>query len=73
MEDIVEKSENELMIIANCTIKGRKFVITVDKKVYVKGKDNKYREYSNYDEKTEFLKKYTKEPKSLDIYIGDER
>ena len=68
-----EGSNNELDIITECTINGRTFVITTDKKIYEKNKDNNYRECSKDDEETAFLRKYTEPPKSLDIDYGDDR
>lgn len=66
------KTENELDIITECTIKGRTFVITTDKKIYEKCEDNKYRKCSKDDKETEFLKRYTQPPESLDIDFRDD-
>lgn len=72
MDNINEKNE-ELNIIAECTINNRTFVITADKKIYEKNENNQYRECSEDDKETEFLRRYTKEPKSLDIDDRDDR
>ncbi len=58
-------------VIAECSIKGRKFVITVDKKIYEKNANGKYKECLEDDPETNFLKKYTEPPKSLDVERDD--
>lgn len=66
------KTADELDIITECTIKGRTFVITTDKNIYEKNKDNKYCRCSKDDKETEFLKRYTQPPESLDIDFRDD-
>lgn len=67
-----EKGKNiEETVIAECSIKGRNFVITVDKKIYEKDSDGNYKECLPDDPETNFLKKYTEPPKSLDIDMED--
>ncbi len=58
-------------VIAECSIKGRKFVITVDKKIYEKASDGRYKECLENNPETYFLKKYTEPPKSLDVEKDD--
>lgn len=70
-KELKSKDENELDIITECTINDRTFVITADKKIYEKDRNNKYKEYSEDNEETAFLKKYTEPPKSLDIELED--
>lgn len=65
--ELDSKNDFEDSIIAECEIKGRNFVITVDKKIFEKDKDGNYKEYLEDDPETAFLKKYVKPPKSLDI------
>lgn len=64
---------NNLDIITECTINERTFVITADKKIYERDKNNNYRECSKDDKETAFLRRYTEPPKSLDIDMGDDR
>lgn len=71
--DNVSENNQDLNIIAECTVNNRTFVITADKKIYEKNSNNEYRECSEDDKETEFLRKYTREPKSLDIDMGEDR
>lgn len=73
MENLSEEKQSELDIIAECTINERTFVITADKKIFERDKNNQYKECSENDKETEFLKKYIKPPKSLDIDMEDYR
>ena len=41
--------------------------------IYEKSENNQYRECSEDDKETEFLRRYTKEPKSLDVDDRDDR
>ena len=45
MDNVNEKNE-DLNIIAECTINNRTFVITANKKIYEKSENNQYRECS---------------------------
>lgn len=65
--EIISAEDMEKRKIAECTIKNRNFVITADKKIFEKCEDGNYKECSEDDEETSFLRKYTAPPKSLDI------
>lgn len=67
MPEVISKDDMEKRKIAECTIKDKTFVITVDKKIFRKCDDGSYKECSEDDEETSFLRKYTAPPKSLDI------
>lgn len=67
MPEVISEDDIGKRKIAECTIKDRIFVITVDKKIFKKCEDGNYKECSEEDEETGFLRKYTKPPKSLDI------
>ncbi len=58
--------DNSYSIIAKCTIKNRNFAITQDKKI-VEEINGEYVEVLEDDLDIQTLKKYTKEPESLDI------
>ena len=42
--DNVSENNQDLNIIAECTVNNRTFVITADKKIYEKNSNNEYRE-----------------------------
>ncbi len=64
---ILNSEEVKNVTIAECTIRNRNFVITVDKRIFEKCKDGSYKECLKYDEDTNALRKFTEPPKSLDI------
>lgn len=61
---------NQQAIAFECEINGRTFIITASKKIFEKV-EGSYRECTEKDEETQFLSKYLKPPKSLDV-IQDE-
>ncbi len=68
--EVPQKLDSESLkkiAIAECTIKDRNFVITTDKKIFVKCEDGSYEECLEDDEDVSILRRYTKPPKSLDI------
>ncbi len=70
MEDYLkdrDNNEKEYSKIAECKIKNRSFIITVDKKILEKSKEGIYKECIETDTVTEILKRYTQTPKSLDV------
>lgn len=64
---IIDTGGNECIIALECEIKGRKFAITTNRKIFEKVGDNNYIERNSEDEETKFLAKYIEPPKSLDI------
>lgn len=69
MKKIVDAQGNEHIIVLECLIRERKFIITSDKKIFEKDEEGNVKECTTKDEETEFLSKYLKEPKSLDIEL----
>lgn len=64
----MEKSKDiEKSIIAECTIRGKKIIITSDKRIYEKSEKGNYIECLDNNPEINLLRKYTKPPKSLDI------
>ena len=60
----MKKSKDiEKSIIAECTIQGKKVIITSDKKIY----DGNYIECLDNNPEINLLRKYAQPPKSLDI------
>lgn len=66
---ILDEQGNEHVIALECEIRGRKFIITTDKKIFEKDEKGNIKECTSQDQETEFLSKYLKEPKSLDIEL----
>lgn len=67
VEKFVSESGEEHVIALKCDINNRTFIITTDKKIFEKNKDGEYRECTENDKETVFLRKYTAPPRSLDI------
>lgn len=66
---VLDSEGKEHVVALECEIRGRKFIITTDKKIFEKNSDNVIKECTNQDEETKFLAKYLEEPKSLDIEL----
>lgn len=67
VKKIYDDNGNEYIVAIECEIRGRKFCITTDRKIFEMDKAKNYKECTKEDEVTEFLSKYTKPSKSLDI------
>ena len=64
----MKKSKDiEKSIIAECTIQGKKVIITSDKKIYEKSENGNYIECLDNNHEINLLRKYAQPPKSLDI------
>lgn len=68
-ERVLDSEGKEHVVALECEIRGRKFIITTDKKIFEKNAKDVIRECTNEDEETRFLSKYLEEPKSLDIEL----
>lgn len=66
---ISDSQGNEHVIALECEIRGRKFIITTDKKIFEKDENGSIKVCTQSDEETKFLSKYLEEPKSLDIEL----
>ena len=66
---ILDEQGNEHVIALDWEIRGRKFIITTDKKIFEKDENGSIKVCTQSDEETKFLSKYLEEPKSLDIEL----
>ena len=69
VKKICDEEGIEHNIVMECEIRGRKFIITIDKKIFEKDENENYKECTKNDEETKFLVKYLEEPKSLDVEL----
>lgn len=77
MDDIKLKEFEDLngekhVIAMECNISDRKFIITNGRKIF-EMIDGKYKECTQDDEETAFLKKYTAPAKAVDIEMDETR
>ena len=66
---IVDSEGKEHIIVLECEIRGRKFIVTTNKKIFERNEENIIRECTNQDEEIKFLSKYLEEPKILDVKL----